>query len=149
MIGVHIEIPDHLHVLEKLAEADFTTEQLEQVVLDMCRIGENSIREAISDHVRTGVTLASIESWLVQHDPNIVSYATGSRSRANQLYWLDQGRKEVRPVRARRLRWIDPNGIVVFSMYSRPTVALNFMRRAGLDALSQASAIIENVKGGK
>lgn len=56
---------------------------------------------------------------------------------------VHDGRGEVRPVRARVLRWVMPNGTVVFAMRSGPTKPNPFLRRA-LD--SQRPAILREFR---
>ena len=148
---VKIDLPDHLPALQKIAatQAAYSADSLELIAWRMATVAEDSLRTDLASHVRTGETLASIQCWLLSKSQNEVSYAMGTRTRGMQLYWLDQGRREVRPITARSLRWIDRNGMVVFSQYSRPTEALGIMRAAGLDALSRASAIIEEEIGVK
>ena len=148
---VKIDLPDHLPALQKVAttQVAYQVESLELIAWRMARVAEDSLRTDLLMHVRTGETLGSIQCWLLGKSANEVSYAMGTRTRGMQLYWLDQGRREVRPITARSLRWVDRNGMVVFSQYSRPTEALSIMRRAGLDALSRASAIIEEEIGVK
>jgi len=148
---VKIDLPDHLPALQKIAatQTAYQVESLELIAWRIATVAEDSLRTDLASHVRTGETLASIQCWLLGKSQNEVSYAMGTRTRGMQLYWLDQGRREVRPITARSLRWIDRNGMVVFSQYSRPTEALGIMRAAGLDALSRASAIIEEEIGVK
>lgn len=146
---VKIDLPDHLPALQKVAatEQAYAPESLELIAWRMARVAEDSLRTDLATHIRSGETLGSIQCWLVSKSQNEVSYAMGTRTRGMQLYWLDQGRREVRPVKAGSLRWVDRNGVIVFSQYSRPTEPLGIMRAAGLDALSRASAIIEEEIG--
>ena len=154
---VKIDLPDHYPSLQKVATITqaYAPESLELIAWRMARVAEDSLRTDLASHVRSGETLGSIECWLLGKSQNEASYAMGTRTRGMQLYWLDQGRREVRPKHLTKtgelgwLRWVDRNGIVVFSQYSRPTEALGIMRRAGLDALSRASAIIEEEIGVK
>jgi len=141
-----IDVPDHQPVLQKLLATDLDTVKMGRFLGRLAGRAEESLRQSLRPHIRTGRTYASIESWFVNQTRLAATIAVGSRTRGQILYWLDRGRGEVRPVRARWLRWITREGIIVYAKYSRPTQPLNLMRRAALDALSQASNIIENLK---
>lgn len=145
-ISIHIDIPDHDHTITKVWATDITNEQLDEIISRIARVAAESIRIAIGDHVRTGETLASVTSWSLGAIAGGIGYAAGSMTRGAQLYWLDAGRREVRPVTARYLHYFTwPEQVEVFSRYSAATMPLGFMRRAGLDALAQSSPIIEEV----
>ncbi len=146
-LGLTISIPDHYPTLERIEAADFTPSQMLMIVQKLCVVAENSMRESLAVHTRTGATMASICSWPIMETKDDIIYGCGSLSRGAQLYWLDHGRREVRPLVSRYLhyfRW--PEQVEVFSRYSRPTMGIELTRRAALDALSQSSSIIEESK---
>ena len=145
---IRITAPDHDRVLAKVEQSKITGDQLHMIVSRMCRAAEESLRGSLIEHSRTGETMASIQSWELDLSNEHVMMATGSLTRGAQLYWLDQGRREVRPVVARYLHYFTwPEQIEVFSRYSRATIGTGLMRRAALDALSQSSSIIEEQIG--
>ena len=144
---IQINLPDHDATITKVFQQDMTGAKLEQVIQRLCQVAEASLRESLAEHTRTGATAASIMSWPVAVSDATVAYQCGSLTRGAQLYWLDMGRREVRPVTSRFLHYFTwPEQIEVFSRYSRPTMPTGLMRRAALDALSQSSAIIEEIR---
>lgn len=144
---IQIDIPDHAATIEKVVQQDMKGTKLEQVIQRLAQVAEASMRESLIEHTRTGATAASIMSWPVEISDATVAYQTGSQTRGAQLYWLDQGRREVYPVASRFLHYFTfPEQIEVFSRYSRPTMPTGLMRRAALDAFSLSSAIIEEVR---
>ena len=146
-VSIQITIPDHYPTLAKVWATDITTEQLDQIVFKVANIAAESIRGEVAMHSRTGETLRSITTWPLGAIADGIGYAAGSMTRGAQLYWLDAGRREVRPVTARFLHYFTwPEQVEVFSRYSAPTMPLGIMRRAGLDALAQSSSIIEETR---
>jgi hypothetical protein len=143
-VQIRIDCPDHDNVLAKVFKADITPDELQMVVGRLCRAAEESLRESMIEHSRTGMTIESIQSWDLEISNDRVMMATGSLTRGAQLYWLDQGRREVRPINARFLHYFTwPEQIEMFSRYSAATLGTGLVRRAGLDALMQSSIIIE------
>lgn len=101
-----------------------------------------NMRESMTGHNRSSLTVESLMMWPLEQSNNQVSIAVGSQSRGQILKWLDKGRGEVRPVNRRFLRWFTwPEHVAVFSRYSRATTGIGLMIKAGDVGITQAANI--------
>jgi len=140
-----IEVEGDREVKEFIHKANVSGEKLARIMKLIAIVCEKQIKTLLTRHVRTGLTRASIESRILTETENEVVVAVGSWRRASQLRWLDRGRREVRPVTRRALRWWTwPGREKVFAMRARATSALNVLRQAALHAWALAEQIVKS-----
>jgi hypothetical protein len=146
---LRIETPDHERTLEWINERNITFAELQSVVIQMADVAGYSMIEDLGTHVRTGQTIQSIEAVPIELSETHVAYFVGSRQRGQILRWLDKGRGEVRPKHLTKsgqlgyLRFLTyPEGLVIFTRYSRPTVGIGLIEKAANRAMARVSNII-------
>ncbi len=131
-------------VQQYIENKQVTPAQLSSIVQQLSDIAAYTILDYQKNHVRTGQTVQSIEAWMLENTGTRVSMAVGSRTRGNQLRWLDRGRAEVRPIRAKMLRFALPSGIFIFTKYARATQGIGFMDAALAKVASSAPQVINS-----
>ncbi len=147
---LRIETPNHSKTMEWIMNRNITFPQLQSMIIDMADTAGYSMLEDLGSHTRTGQTIQSIESVPVELSESRVAYFVGSRSRGQILRWLDKGRGEVRPKhltpsgKMGYLRFLTyPEGVIIFTRYSRPTIGIGLIQKAVDRAMSRVSSIIE------
>jgi hypothetical protein len=140
-----VSTPNHNQVVSWISQSEPKIDQLRSIIMQLGDIAGTVIMDGIKGHIRTGATVESIQSWVVSSSGNDFALAVGSLNRGNQLRWLDKGRGEVRPVKARMLRYWLPSGAIVFSRYSRATVGIGFMAQATSRISVEAPKVIQSV----
>ena len=130
--------------MRQIQSINLTPEQLESFVTQVATVGLNVLLDYLQKHFRTGNTMSSVNMRFIERSPTRVTIGVGSQTRGHILRWLDRGRGEVYPVRAKRLRWLSwPEGIVIFARHARATQPSNIMQAMAEQAMSQAPAIAE------
>jgi len=141
-IAVHA--PDHNDVLGWVDTSKVDIDKIDRITHRVGLEAEGAMKSIVHTDTKdaTGLTAASIETWLLSRTDNEVSYMVGSQVRGHILRWLDVGRGWVRPVRARALRfWI--RGQKVFAQYARPSPALNILFRSASWVWSNLDQIVK------
>lgn len=144
MSVIQVHCPDHEDCMRWIEMTKMDMNKLDRVIHRAALENEGTMKEIVHRDVSpeaTGMTAASIETWLLMMTENIVSYAVGSRSRGHILRWLDRGRSWVYPVRARALRFWK-GGKKIFAMYARPSPALNILYRSAQLVWSRLDQIV-------
>lgn len=93
-------------------------------------------------HIRIHINIRPIMAALAER-PVVARIFNDARSREGFAYFwsVDMGRREVRPVRARALRWVGRGGEVVFSMRSRRYAGRKMRAAAIIESLSRIRAL--------
>ena len=143
-IQLDVSAPYHATAVQAIQLRNITAGQLESFLTEVANADMQVLLDYLSKHVVTGETIGSIRMRLLERSNDKVSIAVGSSTRGSQLRWLDVGRKEVRPINRKFLRWIShPSGVIIFSRYSRATQPSNIMRTAATVAMSKAPEIAQ------
>jgi hypothetical protein len=122
-----------------LGQADF-----EAIMQRVAYTALESMRQSMQGHNRSSLTVESLETWLLESTPEIISIAVGTRTRGNVLHWLDKGRGEVRPKNRQSLRWFTfPEHVAVFAKYARATKGIELMAKAGATAINEVPVITQ------
>ncbi len=91
-----------------------------------------AMRESTLEVQRVGQQMAPVRTGTLRRSITSTATPTLGTVGTNLKYAkaVHDGRGEVRPVRARVLRWVAPGGAVVFAMRSGPTRPNPFLRNA-------------------
>lgn len=149
-LNIHIETPDHHHLIEQIQARQMNADKMEVVVQEIGRIAEERILDYLQGHVRTGETLSSIRTLTTMKSDAQVTVFVGTSTRGLQLRILDRGRREVYPKHLTRsgkmgwLKWLTPEGVIVFARYSRAVAGSGIMQQAAEFAMTQAQSVIDN-----
>lgn len=150
-LNVRIETPDTTKVVDGLEARNISFAQLEAIIQRVAMEALASMRDDLSSHVQTGLTIESTGITKVAQTTNMVSMFVGSQTRGAQLRWLDQGRGEVVPKhmtptgKLGYLRFVlNPSGVLIFTRYARPTAGIGLIEKAASRAMSQVSNIIDS-----
>ncbi len=142
-VNILITTPNHSQAVQDVQLHDPSPDVMENVLQQVARVAEESLLNYLQGHIRTAQTMSSIRLQTTEKSLNTVSVSVGSVGRGAQLRWLDKGRGEVYPIRAKKLRWISyPEGVVVYAMHSRATQASGCMKNAGDEAIARIGSIL-------
>ena len=143
-IQLEVSAPNHAVAVQAIQARNITPGQLESFLTEVANADMQVLLDYLSKHIVTGETIGSIRMRLLERSNDKVTVAVGTQTRGSQLRWLDVGRKEVRPINRKFLRWIShPSGVIIFSRYSRATQPSNIMRTAATVAMSKAPEIAQ------
>jgi hypothetical protein len=146
VLQLTVEAPNGQLVASQISTAQITPRMLQTYVSEVANVHQSMLLEYLGGHIRTGQTIGSIRARIVESSADRCTVAVGSQQRGFQLRILDKGRREVRPVNRKFLRWIaHPSGVVVYSKYSRAVHGSNIMNRAAASAMSRAPEIAQRV----
>jgi len=157
---ISVHLPDHQEALEWLNEKKITWSKLDHIVQGIAIRAEGKMKELVTEATSapssgaypklpsTGLTRASIMSWILEQSEMSVSYMVGTQTRGAQLMWLDKGRGWVYPKSARALfikkgKAVDEFGRPIFRSFARPTQPFNILFRTASWVFSQMEEIIK------
>lgn len=135
---IQVSVPYHDAVKNQIATRNMSPQQLEGFLLEIGNANMQTLLDYLSKHMVTGQTFSSIQIRTLERTRDRVTIAVGTQSRGRELRFLDKGRREVRPINKRFLRWVaHPSGAIVFSRYSRATQPSNIMKTAANVAITK------------
>ncbi|MCW3994923.1 MAG: hypothetical protein NWE98_02085 [Candidatus Bathyarchaeota archaeon] len=144
MLELKVETFDNVSTV-LVTEKILSPNQLLSFVNEVAKIAEENILNFLGKHIRTGQTYYSVRRRLILMSDNQVSIGVGSYTRGFQLRILDKGRKEVYPVRAKKLRFLlYPSQVVIFASHSRAVPASGIMKSSSEIALARSRQIADS-----
>ena len=141
-VDIVITTPNHDNIIRGIQMVNPTVDRMDMMMQQVVRVAEESLLTFLQRHFRTGQTFSSIRQRTIEKSDVRVAINVGTTTRGAILRWLDRGRRDVYPIRAKMLRWLSPEGIVIFSRHSRATQASGCMANAANEAMARAQGII-------